>query len=125
MNSSVGKQIKGLFEGTSMTCTRCLKCNATTERREMFNVLTLSIPEGGTTIEQAMEQYTAEVAMAGNNQYHCEINCQGLCDAVQGTLLQLPCLLVLALKRFGSEGAGPKNSTQATFGPTLQCKNSS
>lgn len=107
IDQSMGSNvISKLFEGTTESFVRCLKCGYESKREDTFLDLSLPIKnEFGTgvlnsSIEMALENYIKPETLNGDNQYYCE-KCDSKQDAEKGINLKTgPEILTLALNRF-------------------------
>ena len=96
---SIRTFIPDRYGGLMSHCTKCLKCNHTSKRKETFYEISLQI-RGMSTLEECIEEYLKHEQLNGSNQYQCD-KCQKKVDAERYTeLAHIPDVLNLQLMRF-------------------------
>lgn len=97
--------ITSLYEGTLEDYVRCQTCGYESKRVDKFMDLSLTVRNDfdkvyNESVEKAIENYTNEEKLTGDNQYFCQ-QCNAKSDACKGLKLKtLPHVLMLQLKRF-------------------------
>ncbi|WWC92745.1 uncharacterized protein L201_007704 [Kwoniella dendrophila CBS 6074] len=91
--------IQSLFEGTLTNETRCLSCETTSSRDELFLDLSIDI-EQHTSVTHCLRQFSASEMLCQKNKFYCD-SCCGLQEAEKRMKIKkLPNILALHLKRF-------------------------
>ncbi|WWC73750.1 uncharacterized protein I206_107722 [Kwoniella pini CBS 10737] len=100
INKGSGKTfIQSLFEGVLTNETRCLSCETTSERDELFLDLSIDI-EQHTSVTHCLRQFSASEMLCQKNKFYCD-SCCGLQEAEKRMKIKkLPNILALHLKRF-------------------------
>ncbi|WWC65772.1 uncharacterized protein I303_108394 [Kwoniella dejecticola CBS 10117] len=100
INRGPGKTfIQSLFEGVLTNETRCLSCETTSERDELFLDLSIDI-EQHTSVTHCLRQFSASEMLCQKNKFYCD-SCCGLQEAEKRMKIKkLPNILALHLKRF-------------------------
>jgi len=99
------KMISSLYEGTMVDYVRCQTCGYESQREDKFMDLSLTVRNDfdkvyNESVEKAIEMYSSEEQLTGDNQYFCQ-QCNAKRDACKGLKLKsLPHILMLQLKRF-------------------------
>ena len=99
------KMISSLYEGTMVDYVRCQTCGHESQREDKFMDLSLTVRNDfdkvvNESVEKAIENYSSEEQLTGDNQYFCQ-QCNAKSDACKGLKLKsLPHILMLQLKRF-------------------------
>jgi len=88
-----------LFEGTLTSETRCLTCENTSQRDEIFLDLSVDL-EQHSSVTSCLRKFSEEEMLCERNKFHCD-NCGGLQEAEKRMKIKrLPRILALHLKRF-------------------------
>ena len=88
-----------LFEGTLTSETKCLTCDNTSQRDEVFLDLSLDLEEHA-SVTSCLRKFSEEEMLCERNKFHCD-NCGGLQEAEKRMKIKrLPKILALHLKRF-------------------------
>ncbi|KAF2132804.1 cysteine proteinase [Dothidotthia symphoricarpi CBS 119687] len=88
-----------LFEGTLTSETRCLTCENTSQRDEVFLDLSVDL-EQHSSVTSCLRKFSQEEMLCERNKFHCD-NCGGLQEAEKRMKIKrLPKILALHLKRF-------------------------
>lgn len=88
-----------LFEGTLTSETRCLTCENTSQRDEIFLDLSVDLAQH-TSVTSCLRKFSEEEMLCERNKFHCD-NCGGLQEAEKRMKIKrLPRILALHLKRF-------------------------
>jgi ubiquitin carboxyl-terminal hydrolase 9/13 len=88
-----------LFEGTLTSETRCLTCENTSQRDEIFLDLSVDL-EQHASVTSCLRKFSEEEMLCERNKFHCD-NCGGLQEAEKRMKIKrLPKILALHLKRF-------------------------
>ncbi|KAF2459981.1 hypothetical protein BDY21DRAFT_281268 [Lineolata rhizophorae] len=88
-----------LFEGTLTSETRCLTCENTSQRDEVFLDLSVDL-EQHSSVTSCLRKFSEEEMLCERNKFHCD-NCGGLQEAEKRMKIKrLPRILALHLKRF-------------------------
>ncbi|KAF2850821.1 cysteine proteinase [Plenodomus tracheiphilus IPT5] len=88
-----------LFEGTLTSETRCLTCENTSQRDEIFLDLSVDL-EQHSSVTSCLRKFSEEEMLCERNKFHCD-NCGGLQEAEKRMKIKrLPKILALHLKRF-------------------------
>lgn len=96
---NVSRMIHDLFEGLISSETRCLTCETTSKREEVFLDLSVDLGEYN-SVTSCLRQFSQEEMLYERNKFHCD-NCGGLQEAEKRIRVKnLPQILVLQLKRF-------------------------
>ncbi|WVW86994.1 hypothetical protein I302_109050 [Kwoniella bestiolae CBS 10118] len=91
--------IQSLFEGILTNETRCLSCETTSSRDELFLDLSIDI-EQHTSVTHCLRQFSASEMLCQKNKFYCD-SCCGLQEAEKRMKIKkLPNILALHLKRF-------------------------
>ncbi|ORY34843.1 hypothetical protein BCR39DRAFT_515103 [Naematelia encephala] len=91
--------VQSLFEGTLTNETRCLSCESTSSRDELFLDLSIDI-EQHTSVTACLRQFSASEMLCQKNKFYCD-SCCGLQEAEKRMKIKrLPNVLALHLKRF-------------------------
>lgn len=105
MGLSTGAQSPGtgwvhdIFEGVLTSETRCLTCEAASQRDETFIDLSIDLEEHS-SVTSCLRKFSAEEMLCERNKFHCD-NCGGLQEAEKRMKIKrLPKILTLHLKRF-------------------------
>ena len=105
MGLSTGTQSPGtgwvhdIFEGVLTSETRCLTCEAASQRDETFIDLSIDL-EQHSSVTSCLRKFSAEEMLCERNKFHCD-NCGGLQEAEKRMKIKrLPKILTLHLKRF-------------------------
>ncbi|OBT67611.1 hypothetical protein VE03_03725 [Pseudogymnoascus sp. 23342-1-I1] len=105
MGLSSGAQSPGtgwvhdIFEGVLTSETRCLTCEASSQRDETFIDLSIDLEEHS-SVTSCLRKFSAEEMLCERNKFHCD-NCGGLQEAEKRMKIKrLPKILTLHLKRF-------------------------
>jgi len=95
-SSAVWHTFGGYTRG-QVVCSECDRCSRTFQG---YLSLELQIPPGVDTLEEALESFTKEETLDGDNRYYCE-GCREKVVAKQSTKIEVaPNVLQIALKRF-------------------------
>ncbi|OWM86858.1 hypothetical protein CDL15_Pgr015894 [Punica granatum] len=110
--------IQHIFGGQLQSQVICGKCNKVSNQYENMMDLTVEIHGDAASLEECLEQYTAQEWLHGDNMYRCE----GCNDYVKAwkrlTVWHAPNILTIALKRFQSGRFGKLNK-KVNFPETL------
>jgi len=88
-----------LFEGTLTSETRCLTCETTSQRDEVFLDLSVDLEEHS-SVTSCLARFSQEEMLCERNKFHCD-RCGGLQEAEKRMKIKrLPRILALHLKRF-------------------------
>lgn len=88
-----------LFEGTLASETRCLTCETTSQRDEVFLDLSVDLEEHS-SVTSCLARFSQEEMLCERNKFHCD-RCGGLQEAEKRMKIKrLPRILALHLKRF-------------------------
>ncbi|KAL6711978.1 hypothetical protein ACN47E_003021 [Coniothyrium glycines] len=88
-----------LFEGTLTSETRCLTCENTSQRDEIFLDLSVDLDQHS-SVTSCLRKFSEEEMLCERNKFHCD-NCGGLQEAEKRMKIKrLPKILALHLKRF-------------------------
>jgi len=88
-----------LFEGTLTSETRCLTCETTSQRDEVFLDLSVDLEEHS-SVTSCLARFSQEEMLCERNKFHCD-KCGGLQEAEKRMKIKrLPRILALHLKRF-------------------------
>jgi ubiquitin carboxyl-terminal hydrolase 9/13 len=88
-----------LFEGTLTSETRCLTCENTSQRDEVFLDLSVDL-EQHSSVTSCLRKFSEEEMLCERNKFHCD-RCGGLQEAEKRMKIKrLPHILALHLKRF-------------------------
>jgi ubiquitin carboxyl-terminal hydrolase 9/13 len=88
-----------LFEGTLTSETRCLTCENTSSRDEIFLDLSVDL-EQHSSVTSCLRKFSEEEMLCERNKFHCD-QCGGLQEAEKRMKIKrLPKILALHLKRF-------------------------
>ncbi|OBT47594.1 hypothetical protein VE00_03012 [Pseudogymnoascus sp. WSF 3629] len=105
MGLSTGAQSPGtgwvhdIFEGVLTSETKCLTCEAASQRDETFIDLSIDL-EQHSSVTSCLRKFSAEEMLCERNKFHCD-NCGGLQEAEKRMKIKrLPKILTLHLKRF-------------------------
>jgi ubiquitin carboxyl-terminal hydrolase 9/13 len=98
-NKSNSGWVHELFEGTLTSETRCLTCENTSQRDEIFLDLSVDL-EQHSSVTSCLRKFSEEEMLCERNKFHCD-NCGGLQEAEKRMKIKrLPKILALHLKRF-------------------------
>jgi ubiquitin C-terminal hydrolase len=122
-------RLEKLFHGRLSQEIECLKCHSISIRQESFIDLALNI-QNSTTLETSIQEYFKIIKFSGKDCYDCS-NCQQKTEANQFvSLVYLPKILCVHLKRFYFSGNNDSNSQQlmkinhfVSFPLELSCEN--
>ncbi|EDQ86941.1 uncharacterized protein MONBRDRAFT_27754 [Monosiga brevicollis MX1] len=111
-----------LFEGHMLYTTRCLTCDARSDRREAFHDISIPVPSEPQTLKACLAQlFGKRERMVGADKIFCE-QCQAKQEATREmSVADLPPVLTLHLNR--SDHLGAKASRCLTLPPILQQQN--
>ena len=88
-----------IFEGVLTSETRCLTCEAASQRDETFLDLSIDLEEHS-SVTSCLRKFSAEEMLCERNKFHCD-HCGGLQEAEKRMKIKrLPKVLALHLKRF-------------------------
>ncbi|KAH3669407.1 hypothetical protein OGAPHI_001528 [Ogataea philodendri] len=91
--------IHRLFEGLLTSETKCLFCEKTSTRDEMFLDLSIDLQQD-TSITHCLKMFSQSEMLTGSNKFYCD-DCHSLQEAAKTIRLKkLPKILALHLKRF-------------------------
>lgn len=91
--------VHDLFEGLLTSETRCLTCENTSQRDEVFLDLSVDLA-AHTSVTSCLRKFSEEEMLCERNKFHCD-NCGGLQEAEKRMKIKrLPRILALHLKRF-------------------------
>ncbi|KAF2013306.1 cysteine proteinase [Aaosphaeria arxii CBS 175.79] len=91
--------VHDLFEGTLTSETRCLTCEKTSQRDEVFLDLSVDLDQHS-SVTSCLRKFSEEEMLCERNKFHCD-NCGGLQEAEKRMKIKrLPRILALHLKRF-------------------------
>lgn len=91
--------VHDIFEGVLTSETRCLTCEASSQRDETFIDLSIDLEEHS-SVTSCLRKFSAEEMLCERNKFHCD-NCGGLQEAEKRMKIKrLPKILTLHLKRF-------------------------
>jgi hypothetical protein len=91
--------IHDIFQGTLTNQTRCMWCEAVTNREESYLDLSLDIAHNA-SVSTCLSAFSAVETLAGADKFHCDA-CAGLQEAQKRLLIRAaPPVLALHLKRF-------------------------
>ncbi|KVI06756.1 ubiquitin carboxyl-terminal hydrolase 16-like [Cynara cardunculus var. scolymus] len=97
------------FGGYLRSKIKCMKCGGKSERHERMMDLTVEIEGDIRTLEEALDKFTCNEILDGENKYKCS-RCKSYEKAKKKlTLLEAPNVLTIALKRFQSGKFGKLN----------------
>ncbi|KAK9284688.1 hypothetical protein L1049_023864 [Liquidambar formosana] len=97
------------FGGYLRSKIKCMKCLGKSERYERMMDLTVEIDGDIRTLEEALAQFTASEILDGENKYQCS-RCKSYEKAWKKlTVLEVPNVLTIVLKRFQSGNFGKLN----------------
>lgn len=98
-NKSNSGWVHELFEGTLTSETRCLTCENTSQRDEIFLDLSVDLDQHS-SVTSCLRKFSEEEMLCERNKFHCD-NCGGLQEAEKRMKIKrLPKILALHLKRF-------------------------
>ncbi|PIA58902.1 hypothetical protein AQUCO_00400035v1 [Aquilegia coerulea] len=110
--------IQYIFGGHLQSQVKCSECNKISYRHENMMDLTVEIQGDAESLEECLEQFTAEELLDGENMYKCE-GCNDYVKASKRLAIHhAPNILTIALKRFQSGRFGKLNKRVA-FPETL------
>lgn len=91
--------VHDIFEGVLTSETRCLTCEATSQRDETFLDLSIDLEEHS-SVTSCLQKFSAEEMLCERNKFHCD-HCGGLQEAEKRMKVKkLPKVMALHLKRF-------------------------
>ncbi|KAK4181308.1 hypothetical protein QBC36DRAFT_107332 [Triangularia setosa] len=91
--------VHDIFEGVLTSETRCLTCEAASQRDETFLDLSIDLEEHS-SVTSCLQKFSAEEMLCERNKFHCD-HCGGLQEAEKRMKVKkLPKVLALHLKRF-------------------------
>ncbi|CAK7201069.1 hypothetical protein SEUCBS139899_003770 [Sporothrix eucalyptigena] len=91
--------VHDIFEGVLTSETRCLTCEASSQRDETFLDLSIDLEEHS-SVTSCLRKFSAEEMLCERNKFHCD-HCGGLQEAEKRMKIKrLPKILALHLKRF-------------------------
>ncbi|NXT40560.1 UBP50 hydrolase, partial [Pelecanoides urinatrix] len=97
--------ITQLFEGQLSYDITCLECKTTTNRPEIFTVLSLPIPsKSACSLQDCLKCFFQQETLTWNNQIHCSWCGTKQDAAVKATLIKAPQIIIFHLKRFEWQG---------------------
>ncbi|OAL55827.1 cysteine proteinase [Pyrenochaeta sp. DS3sAY3a] len=98
-DKSTSGWVHELFEGTLTSETRCLTCENTSQRDEIFLDLSVDLDQHS-SVTSCLRKFSEEEMLCERNKFHCD-NCGGLQEAEKRMKIKrLPKILALHLKRF-------------------------
>ncbi|XP_016552183.2 ubiquitin carboxyl-terminal hydrolase 18 isoform X2 [Capsicum annuum] len=105
--------IQHIFGGHLQSQVKCSKCGNLSIRFENMMDLTVEIHGDAESLEDCLDQFTAEECMDGENMYKCD-RCNDYVKASKRLMIQeAPNILTIALKRF--QGGGGKLNKRVIF----------
>ncbi|NXI69671.1 UBP50 hydrolase, partial [Anseranas semipalmata] len=97
--------ITQLFEGQLSYDITCLECKTTTDKPEIFTVLSLPIPSESTcSLQDCLKCFFQQDKLTWNNQIHCSWCGTKQDAAVKATIAKAPQIVIFHLKRFEWQG---------------------
>ncbi|NXK50652.1 UBP50 hydrolase, partial [Chauna torquata] len=97
--------ITQLFEGQLSYDVTCLECKTTTDKSEIFTVLSLPIPSDSTcSLQDCLTCFFQQDTLTWNNQIHCSWCGTKQDAAVKATIAKAPQIVIFHLKRFEWQG---------------------
>ncbi|KAK9130209.1 hypothetical protein Sjap_010696 [Stephania japonica] len=119
MGQNAARQGSIVIDLNIRCCVTCTECNKISHRYENMMDLTVEIQGDAASLEDCLDQFTAQECLDGDNMYKCD----GCNDYVKArkrlTIHQAPNVLTVALKRFQSGRFGKLNK-RVTFPETLK-----
>ncbi|XP_059286606.1 ubiquitin carboxyl-terminal hydrolase 18 [Lycium ferocissimum] len=110
--------IQHIFGGHLQSQVICTKCNNLSNQLENMMDLTVEIHGDAESLEECLDQFTAEECMDGENMYKCD-RCNDYVKAWKWLMIRkAPNILTIALKRF-QRGRFGKLNKMVTFPETL------
>ncbi|KAF9615441.1 hypothetical protein IFM89_023547 [Coptis chinensis] len=110
--------IQYIFGGHLQSQVKCLKCKEISYRHENMMDLTVEIQGDADSLEECLDQFTAEEWLDGDNMYKCD-GCNDYVRACKRLAIhRAPNILTIALKRFQTGRFGKLNK-RVTFPETL------
>lgn len=110
--------IQYIFGGHLKSQVKCSKCNKISYRHENMMDLTVEIHGDAESLEECLDQFTAEEWLDGENMYKCD-GCNDYVKACKRLAVHhAPNILTIALKRFQSGRFGKLNK-RVSFPETL------
>jgi ubiquitin carboxyl-terminal hydrolase 2/21 len=108
--------ITDLFTGIFCNMMTCFECHNVVYKFEPFNILSISIPEDATTLEQCLEHFEKPELLTDDNQVRCE-KCGKNTDTIKRIFIwEISSVLIIHLKRFKMNGKyAEKNNTSIHF----------
>ncbi|XP_025901473.1 inactive ubiquitin carboxyl-terminal hydrolase 50 [Nothoprocta perdicaria] len=101
--------ITQLFEGQLSYDITCLECETTTDKPEIFTVLSLPIPsERACSLQDCLKCFFQQDTLTWNNQIHCSWCGTKQDAAVKANLTKAPKIIIFHLKRFDCQGTYKK-----------------
>nr|XP_042701606.1 inactive ubiquitin carboxyl-terminal hydrolase 50 [Chrysemys picta bellii] len=98
--------ITQLFEGQLSYDITCLACQTTTDKNEVFTVLSLPIPsESACSLQDCLECFFQQDTLTWNNQIHCSFCGTKQDAAVKANIGKAPKMVIFHLKRFDYQGS--------------------
>uniref|UniRef100_A0A8B9P665 Ubiquitin carboxyl-terminal hydrolase 50 n=1 Tax=Apteryx owenii TaxID=8824 RepID=A0A8B9P665_APTOW len=97
--------ITQLFEGQLSYDITCLECETTTDKPEIFTVLSLPIPsESACSLQDCLRCFFQQDTLTWNNQIHCSWCGTKQDAAVKANITKAPKIIIFHLKRFDRQG---------------------
>ncbi|KAH6774297.1 ubiquitin-specific protease 18 [Perilla frutescens var. hirtella] len=110
--------VQHIFGGCLQSQVICSKCNNVSNQFEHMMDLTVEIHENAGSLEECLDQFTAEEWLHGDNMYKCDCCSAYVTAQKRLTIQQAPNILTIALKRFQS-GRFNMLKKRVTFPETL------
>lgn len=103
--------VTDLFTGLFFSEITCGECDNKTSKFEPFTSLSVeTAPDGETTLEECLKDFSKEEDLTGTEQYYCE-NCKCKVDAKKKIYIwEAPEVLIIHLKRFKTVYVNPNHS---------------
>ncbi|KDO17018.1 hypothetical protein SPRG_17549, partial [Saprolegnia parasitica CBS 223.65] len=107
--------VKDLYQGTLTDSVQCITCGRESSHDDAFLDLSLAIPSTPTSLDDAIATVLAPERLVSDNQWLCDV-CGTKQDAIKRlSLVQLPPLLTLHLKRFAWSHDTSKLTSRVSF----------
>ncbi|KDO18777.1 hypothetical protein SPRG_15567 [Saprolegnia parasitica CBS 223.65] len=107
--------VKDLYQCTLTDSVQCITCSHEASHDDAFLDLSLAIPSTPTSLDDAIATFLAPERLVSDNQWLCDV-CGTKQDAIKRlSLVQLPPLLTLHLKRFAWDHGTSKLTSRVSF----------